>query len=64
MCKCEVWLCTMHRFLVGGLGQLRNGLFYMHIVCIKINFITFSTGIFLQIEEIQQYCDYLKILVI
>ena len=63
-CEYEIWLCTMHHFLVGGLGQLRNGLLYMHIVCIKINVIIFSTGTCLQIEEIQQYCHYLKILVI
>lgn len=64
ICEHEIWLCIMHCFLVGGLGQLRNGLLYMHIVCIKINVLTFSTGTCLQIEEIQQYCDYLKILVI
>lgn len=29
-CEYEIWFGIMHRFLVGGLGQLRNGLFYAH----------------------------------
>ena len=59
--------CVVHHASLFGwrLGATEKWSFiYMHIVCIKINVIIFSTGTCLQIEEIQQYCHYLKILVI